>query len=43
MISRSEYAYIVKSRSEVKKNYTKRRILKLDTLDEFVKDNGSAS
>ena len=36
MIARSEYAYIV---SPVLKsnNYTQRRIIKLDTLDEFVK------
>ena len=41
-IARSEYMRTWKSRSEVQK-YTQRRIIKLDTLDEFVKDNGSAS
>ena len=41
---RSEYAYIVDLVPFwSQKNYTLRRIIKLDTLDEFVKDNGSAS
>ena len=37
-IARSLYI-IHLSRTEVKKNYTQWRIIKLDTLDEFVKDN----
>ena len=41
-IARSEYAYIV-SPDLKSKNYTQRRIINLDTLDEFVKDHESAS
>ena len=41
-IARSEYAYIV-SPDLKSKIYTQRRIIKRDTFDEFVKDNGRAS